>query len=163
VYYVSWVFHIADRKHRANPMHLQPRLRRTCCRCCVRSDACPFTYQALISSGYTGTSCTACLAGTYKPVTGPADCFDCLTIAGVSELTTDLTARTSNNDCICQKGYTSQLSTGCASCITGVRARVAEYFYKVTFQVGTATSVSHSAEPKELHSLLREKRCTFMC
>jgi len=117
---------------------------RLACSTCPGSSTSPVgstaQTQCICDAGYTGSSCTACLAGTYKPITGSAACFNCLTITGVSELTTDLTARTSNAACVCQKGYTNQISAGCSTCITGVRARVAQYFYKVTFQTGTTTA-----------------------
>lgn len=117
---------------------------RLACSTCPGSSTSPVAStaqtQCICDAGYTGTLCAACLAGTYKPITGSAACFDCLTITGVSELTTDLTARTSNADCVCKRGYTSQLSAGCSTCITGVRARVAQYFYKVTFLTGSTTA-----------------------
>jgi hypothetical protein len=99
--------------------------------------ACPSNFGSAAGSsacqcntGYTGSTCIACVAGKYKPVTGSGACTDCG--VGKYSVTVDATAETaclscpgvstsaqgssSSSACQCNTGYTGST---CIACVAG--------------------------------------------
>jgi hypothetical protein len=82
------------------------------------------------NTGYTGSACTACVAGKYKIVTGSGTCTDCAAgkystaIGATTETSCQLclsnsyspAASSSSTACLCNAGYTGGT---CSACETG--------------------------------------------
>ena len=60
-----------------------------------------------------GTACTNCLEGTYKTLTGSADCLGC------PANSSSPVASTVNTACRCNAGWTGNDGTACTNCLEG--------------------------------------------
>jgi hypothetical protein len=111
------------------------------CLACPQSTVSPFGSDALLDciciAGYTaasnGVSCNACIAGTYKPLTGVGDCTKCpvktySNITASNDIsfckqcitnTNSVEGTTNANGCICDPGYSGNHGGPCLSCGIG--------------------------------------------